>query len=374
MFAKHARVAVRVRFVVPLVILAACLTPAVAQASGPRLGSRTLRQGMVGPDVKTLQKDLTTVGLTTVETGTFGSQTARNVKKFQKRHRLAVNGIVGRGFVNALTATVTADSGNALAANGSGGSALTIHKQTTTTDPTDKPTFVRQDGGSRHLGERTLHPGMHGHDVRVLQGYLTLVGYPTTVDGSYGPATKANVLKFQLAHDMKANAIVTYSETLVLREAVAAVLASGPVGKARINPDGTATAPQGAPAPVQKVIAAANRIIGKPYIYAGGHASWNSRGYDCSGSVSYALHGGGLLSSPEASGGLESYGSAGPGKWITIYADAAHTWVVVAGRAFDTADFGGPNIPGGTGPRWRSNPTGNLADGGDYVIRHPSGL
>ncbi len=374
MFSKYARIAVRVRFVVPLVILAACLTPAVAQASAHRLGSRTLRQGMVGPDVRTLQKDLTAVGLTTVATGTFGTQTTRNVKKFQSSHQLTVNGVVGRGFVKALTATVNADSGNALTAGGSGGSALTIHKQTATTDPTDKPTFVKQDGGSQHLGERTLRPGMHGHDVRVLQGYLTLVGYPTTVDGSYGPATKANVVKFQLAHDMKANAIFPYSETLVLREAVAAVLASGPVGKARINPDGTATAPQGAPAPVQKVVAAANRIIHKPYIYAGGHASWNAAGYDCSGAVSYALHGGGLLSSPEASGGLESYGSPGPGKWITIYADAAHTWVVVAGRAFDTADFGGPNIPGGTGPRWRANPTGNLADGGDYVVRHPSGL
>ena len=122
------------------------------------------------------------------------------------------------------------------------------------------------------------------------------------------------------------------------------------------------------------MITAANQIIDKPYIYGGGHASWNATGYDCSGSVSYALHGAGLLSSPEDSTGLESYGSPGPGKWITIYADAAHTWVVVAGIAFDTADFGGPDIPSGTGPRWRRNPTGNLADGGDYIVRHPSGL
>jgi hypothetical protein len=126
---------------------------------------------------------------------------------------------------------------------------------------------------------------------------------------------------------------------------------------------------------VQEVIAAANQIIDKPYIYGGGHASFNDVGYDCSGSVSYALHGGGLLSSPEDSSELESYGSPGAGKWITVYANAGHTWVVVAGIAFDTADFGGPNIPSGTGPRWRSDPIGNLSDGtGGYVVRHPAGL
>ncbi|HEY2438718.1 MAG TPA: hypothetical protein VGI07_00735, partial [Solirubrobacteraceae bacterium] len=102
--------------------------------------------------------------------------------------------------------------------------------------------------------------------------------------------------------------------------------------------------------------------------------SFNDSAYDCSGAVSYALHGGGLLASPEASPALESYGSAGPGRWITVYADPGHTWVVVAGIAFDTANWGGPNIPSGSGPRWRRNPTGNLRDGGDYVVRHPSGL
>ncbi len=246
---------------------------------------------------------------------------------------------------------------------------------------------VKQDGGSQHLGERTLRQGMKGHDVRVLQGYLTVAGFPTSIDGAFGPATKASVVAFEQAHKLTANGVVTYAQSRVLRQVVAAAPAApaagnvgkatpivgGAVGRATINSNGTATAPADAPPAVKAVIASANRIIDKPYIYAGGHASWNAPGYDCSGAVSYALHGGGLLSAPLAVQ-FEGYGAPGPGRWITVYADSQHVFAVIAGRAFDTADFGGPNIPAGTGPRWRSNPTGNLADGGDYVVRHPPGL
>ena len=365
-----------VRLALALTIAAAAaVIPASAQASSPRLGVRILRQGMTGPDVKTLQSELTRVGLRTSQTGYFGPITEGNVRTFERRNRLVVNGIVNTQFIERLGhALAFRRPATALPAQRNGAAALTIRPQTTKTDPTDNPVAVQQDGSSAHLGNRILKEGMQGHDVRVLQGYLTLVGYPTSVDGAFGPATDANVIAFELAHGMAGDGVFTYAESLVLRQAVASALASGPVGKATINPDGTATAPAGAPQIVQQVIAAANQIIGKPYLYAGGHASWNAPGYDCSGSVSYALHGAGLLSSPEDSTGLESYGSAGPGKWITIYADAAHTWIVVAGIAFDTADYSGPNIPSGTGPRWRSDPTGNLADGGDYVIRHPAGL
>ncbi|MGH2871643.1 MAG: peptidoglycan-binding protein, partial [Solirubrobacteraceae bacterium] len=228
----------------------------------------------------------------------------------------------------------------------------------------------------RHLGERVLNPGMSGHDVRVLQGFLTLVGYPTAVDGSYGTSTESNLISFKRANDlMPANGVVTYHDTVVLRQLVAAALQGGSPEKATLNPDGTVTAPADAPKLVQEVIAAANQIIDTPYIYAGGHQSWKSKGYDCSGAVSYALHGGNLLSAPEDSTELESYGSPGPGQWITIYADAGHTFIVVAGLAFDTAHYG-PTTPGGTGPRWLqpADVLANLSDGGDYVVRHPSGL
>ncbi len=171
--------------------------------------------------------------------------------------------------------------------------------------------------------------------------------------------------------------MVTYAQSQVLRQLVAKAMTSTVTtpGKATLNPDGTATAPAGAPQAVQEVIAAANQINSKPYIYAGGHGKWNDAGYDCSGAVSFALHGGNLLSSPEDSTGLESYGSAGPGTWITIYADSGHTFMVVAGFGFDTAHYG-PTTPGGSGPRWlnAAHATSNLSDGGNYVVRHPSGL
>jgi hypothetical protein len=129
---------------------------------------------------------------------------------------------------------------------------------------------------------------------------------------------------------------------------------------------GRAIAPLNAPAMVKRVIAAANHIRATPYVWGGGHGSFISSGYDCSGAVSYALHGGKLLNTPLTSGSLETFGEAGPGRWITIYANAAHAYMVVAGLRFDTA-----GDESGTGPRW--HPTTAAAAGGSFVVRHPVG-
>jgi peptidoglycan hydrolase-like protein with peptidoglycan-binding domain len=224
------------------------------------------------------------------------------------------------------------------------------------------------------LGRRVLRQGLRGADVTILQGYLTIAGYPTSVDGDFGPSTAASVATFKQAHNLTPpNGVAGPAFIRALRTAISPYTTDVPAGKATINPDGTATAPANAPPVVQSVIAAANRIIDKPYAVGGGHGQWNDSAYDCSGAVSYALHGGGLLSSPLDSTGFESYGLAGPGRWISVYGDPSHAFVVVAGIAFDTADYGGPNIPAGSGPRWRSNPLGNLADGGNYAVRHPPG-
>jgi hypothetical protein len=114
---------------------------------------------------------------------------------------------------------------------------------------------------------------------------------------------------------------------------------------------------------VSRVIAAGNRIAGLPYKYGGGHGSFTDSGYDCSGSVSYALHGGGLLNVPMDSSQLESYGAAGPGRHITIYANAGHAYMVVDGRRFDTS------ARYENGSRW----TGSQRSAAGYVVRHPPG-
>jgi len=136
-----------------------------------------------------------------------------------------------------------------------------------------------------------------------------------------------------------------------------------PGQEAEVISESEASAPASAPDVVKEVVAAANAIATTPYIWGGGHGSFESSGYDCSGAVSYALHGGGLLESPLDSTGLSTWGEPGPGQWITVYANAGHAWMVVAGISFDTS--------GGAGPRWH-NPWASSPEG--FVARHPAGL
>ena len=136
-----------------------------------------------------------------------------------------------------------------------------------------------------------------------------------------------------------------------------------PGQEAQVISESEASAPASAPQAVQEVIAAGNAIATTPYIWGGGHGSFESEGYDCSGAVSYALHGGGLIESPLDSTGLETWGEPGPGQWITVYANSGHAWMVVAGIAFDTV--------GGPGPRWH-DPWVDSPEG--FIARHPAGL
>lgn len=141
---------------------------------------------------------------------------------------------------------------------------------------------------------------------------------------------------------------------------------SGPAGRVTLNSDGSASAPANAPAVIKAAVAAGNRIRSTPYIWGGGHGSFSDRGYDCSGSVSYVLHAAGVLASPLASGGLMSWGSAGAGKWITIYSNPGHVWMTVGGLRFDTSGRSG------TGSRWQTGPNG--AGTGGFAVRHYPGL
>jgi peptidoglycan hydrolase-like protein with peptidoglycan-binding domain len=207
----------------------------------------------------------------------------------------------------AATPALAASSGNGGASLGaSGSSSSKVSKSSAQASDSSGHVYP---GDSRHMGDRILRQGMSGHDVRVLQDFLTRAGFPTPIDGQFGPGTGRNVQAFQRAHQLASTGVVTYAVNVALRAAAGAPPTSqsastvqspgpGPVGKAHLNADGTATAPADAPAAVQAVIAAGNRIAFTPYHYGGGHGGWNDSGYDCSGSVSYALHGGGLISSP----------------------------------------------------------------------------
>jgi peptidoglycan hydrolase CwlO-like protein len=178
-------------------------------------------------------------------------------------------------------------------------------------------------------------------------------------------AGKSNELDGLNSRVRRLQAQVAKQEAQAAEQAVrAAATGNANVGGIALDTSGMVQAPPGAPAAVAQVIAAGNAIATLPYIYGGGHASFRADGYDCSGSVSYALAAAGLVSSPMVSGDFENWGDPGPGRWITIYANADHMWMTVAGWRFDTVAL----AEGGT--RWARG-------GGEFsgfVVRHPPGL
>ncbi len=218
------------------------------------------------------------------------------------------------------------------------------------------------------FGDRTLRRGMHGHDVRVLQGWLTRLGFATEVDGHFGRATSRTMRAYERREGHRVDGRVSRRQARGLRTRIerpqpAAIPTVSP--SATLAPDGrTAIAPAGAPPAVVTAIAAANRITDRTYRYGGGHASVEDSGYDCSGAVSYALIGAGVLKAPLPSGPLMRFGESGSGEWITVYAHGGHAYVVIAGLRFDTSGRGEK------GPRWRREPHG----GDGYTVRHPPGL
>jgi cell wall-associated NlpC family hydrolase len=133
--------------------------------------------------------------------------------------------------------------------------------------------------------------------------------------------------------------------------------------RAAVISTGEAAAPFNAPQTVIDVVQAANQIALTPYKWGGGHGAWRDKGYDCSGSVSFALAAAGLLDRPLDSTAFERYGAAGPGRWITIYANATHAWMTVAGLRFDTGGLR-------TGTRWQAS----MRPTSGFVARHPPGL
>jgi peptidoglycan hydrolase-like protein with peptidoglycan-binding domain len=345
-------------------IVAACalLAPAAgAQSTGGavagavktvKVGTKTLREGSHGRAVKALQRQLTSAGYRTKADGAYGAATTRAVRRFQKVVKLKVTGVANRATRAALSQTTS-------------GLASGVTRTAALSDP-----------ASHNLGDRVpLNRGMIGHDVKVLQDFLARAGFKTAVDGSYGSGTVRSVKQFETDQQLTVDGAIDASDIALLRSLVSgdtsALPAStttpaplGPGDTATVGPDGLAIAPASAPLAVQQIIAAGNQIAKKPYVYGGGHGKWIDRGYDCSGSVSYALHAAGLLSAALPSGDFMTWGQKGPGQWVTIFAKGSHMYMNVAGLRFDTSGRAQD------GSRWHTE----LRSSSGYTVVHPPGL
>ncbi len=270
-----------------------------SKSSNAAFGTRMLRVGMSGSDVLALQHDLTALGFKTTATGYFNSQTRQKLKAFQKKYRLAVDGIAGPSSISTLKRLLSSKlhiAENALAAK-----ELATGVARTATTESDAP-LPAGDSGTGGVGLGPI--------------------------GVNQPEQNANLI------------------------------------------DGVAVPAAGTPTQIVDMLDAANRIAFDPYIYGGGHQSFISRGYDCSGSVSYVLHAGGLLASPLDSEQFLKYGLSGTGNWVTIYTNGpTHAYMEIAGLWFDTAAQTASN----GNDRWSLTRIPEPGYG-KFLARHPSAL
>jgi peptidoglycan hydrolase-like protein with peptidoglycan-binding domain len=265
--------------------------------------------------------------------GIAGPKTLRALRAFQTKHSLKADAVVGQATWAALRARLHSPRTTSASAHRHGAKATTATR---------------------------AHRTVRGGGVRALQRALGM-----SADGVFGPRTQRAVRRFQRRHGLAADGVVGPGTRAALGIGAGPTLHPRHLRSRRRHSarhhTGSRTGPTGA---VANMIAAANRIATLPYVFGGGHGSFAAGGYDCSGSVSYVLHAGGLLGSPEDSSGLMSYGAPGPGRHITVYANPGHAFMTIDGRRFDTTGLSE------NGSRWASSPRSP----GGFVVRHPPGL
>jgi peptidoglycan hydrolase-like protein with peptidoglycan-binding domain len=336
----------------------ASATSASATAEAPPATSSPAPEPSPGAAVSRLQ-----TALHLAADGEFGPATEAAVRRLQARHGLSVDGVVGP----ATWSLIDVHGEETLTPPPSAVPSPPQEHQAKAASATTDVSNESPSGEAPSGGE--AHSSGGGNAVARLQSALRM-----PVDGEFGPSTEAAVRRLQARHGLTVDGVVGLSTWALLGihsegtltpppSAIVHESAEGASGESGGSTTSTGGGGEGSSV-VARVIAAGEEIATRPYVWGGGHGSFQSAGYDCSGSVSYALHGGGLLSSPMDSSEFESYGEAGPGRDITIYANAEHVYMVVDGRRFDTV----AQQEGGS--RWSNSTTST----GGYVVRHPAGF
>ena len=281
--------------------IVAVLCMAFLLAPATAAAEKTVERGDRGPTVQKLQRLLHIKA-----DGVFGKGTVRAVKRFQRRSRLKADGVAGPSTWRAL----------------------------------------KRRGGGRAASR--------GSSVKLLQRKLRIAA-----DGVFGPGTQRAVKRFQRRRGLRPDGVVGPATWRAL-----GVQGKRPVLKRKGSRRGSGRRGSRIPVTVRRMIRAANRIARKPYRYGGGHGSFRDTGYDCSGSLSYVLNGGGRLRAPLDSTGFMNYGSPGPGRYVTIYANRGHAFMKILNRRYDTS------ARRQSGSRW----TSEMRSTAGYAVRHPPGL
>jgi lysozyme family protein len=303
-------------------VLAVLLALACALALPAAAPARSLKHGSHGHRVAMVQR-----WLHQHVDGVFGPGTVRAVRRFQRRHALTADGKVGVVTWRAL------------------GAAAARHRAHR----------AHRHRVPRHGTAAGARTATRGRAVTLLQRRLGLAA-----DGVFGPGTARAVKTFQRRHGLTADGVVGAATWQALRiRGRHAVL-----HRAHLRGSHRRARRTGPIAVLARAIAGGNRIAALPYRYGGGHGTFHDSGYDCSGSVSYVLHAAGVLGRPMDSSELMHYGAPGPGRWITVYANPGHAFMVIRGRRFDTSGRSAD------GSRWHAG----ARPAAGYVVRHPPGL